>query len=277
MCVCFKVSPNSFYDWKAGRSTKRINKEKILVEKIKDILEESRYTYGSPRVWKEIRNTEDKVSRSLIARVMRKYGFRSVHKKKFKVTTDSKHTYPVSDNVLNREFTAEKPAQKWVSDLTYIATKEGWLYLTVVIDLYDRKVIGWAFSTGMTAQETVISAWRMACLNRPISKELIFHSDRGIQYACKAFRNLLKGSLITQSMSRKGNCWDNAVAESFFKTLKVERAYQTSYSTRKEAKSDLFQYIEGWYNTRRIHSANQQKSIWQVQGIKKINYISKVA
>lgn len=277
MCDCFKVSPNAFYDWKAGKSTKRIQREKVLSEKIKTIWEESRYTYGSPRVWEELQQAEGKVSRSLIARVMRKYGFRSVHKKKFKVTTDSKHTFPVSDNVLNRDFTADRIAQKWVSDLTYIHTKEGWLYLTAVIDLFDRKVIGWSFSSGMTAQETVIPAWRMSCQNRPITKELIFHSDRGIQYACKVFRNLLSNPLVTQSMSRKGNCWDNAVAESFFKTLKVECVYQRTYLTRNEAKMDLFQYIEGWYNTRRIHSSNNQKSIWQVHGIKKLNYISKVA
>lgn len=277
MCACFKVSTNAFYEWKSGKSSKRIQREKVLSEKIKTIWEESRYTYGSPRVWEELKKAEGKVSRSLIARVMRKYGFRSVHKKKFKVTTDSKHTYPVSENVLNRNFTADRATQKWVSDLTYIHTKEGWLYLTVVIDLFDRKVIGWSFSNGMSAQETILPAWRMACQNRPIKKELIFHSDRGIQYACKTFRNLLKNNLITQSMSRKGNCWDNAVAESFFKTLKVERVYRKVYSTRKEAEMDLFQYIEGWYNTRRIHSANNQKSIWQVHGIKKINYISKVA
>jgi putative transposase len=142
---------------------------------------------------------------------------------------------------------------------------------------YDRKVIGWSYSSGMTAQETVIPAWRMAIRNRPIKNELIFHSDRGIQYACKVFRNLIDNKLITQSMSRKGNCWDNAVAESFFKTLKVERAYRKTYATRNKAEMDLFQYIEGWYNTRRIHSANDQKSIWQVHQIKKLNYISNVA
>lgn len=277
MCKCFKVSANSFYAWKSGKSHKRIVRERELVSKIKVICEESRYTYGSPRVWEVMKNAEGKVSRSLIARVMRKYGFRSVHKKKFKVTTDSKHTYPVSDNILNRDFKADRIAQKWVSDLTYIHTKEGWLYLTVVIDLFDRKVIGWAFSKGMTTLETVIVAWRMACQNRPVTRDLIFHSDRGVQYACKAFRNLLSSPLVTQSMSRKGNCWDNAVAESFFKTLKVERVYRENYLTRKEAEMDLFQYIEGWYNTKRIHSANSQKSIWQIHGIQKINYISKVA
>ena len=175
------------------------------------------------------------------------------------MTSDSKHLYPVSENVLNRDFTAERISQKWVSDLAYIQTKEGWLYLTVIIDLFDRKVVGWSFSSAMTAQETVIPAWRMACRNRPIQKDLIFHSDRGVQYACKAFRNLLKSNLITQSMSRKGNCWDNAVAESFFKTLKVKRVYQMTYASRNEAKMDLFRYIEGWYNTRRIRSANKNR------------------
>jgi transposase InsO family protein len=277
MCACFKVSPNAFYDWKSGKSTKRIQREKMLSGKIKQIWERSFRTYGSPRVWEELRRAEGNVSRSLTARVMRKNGFLSVHKKKFKVTTDSKHSYPVSENVLNREFSADRIAQKWVSDLTYIHTKEGWLYLTVVIDLFDRKVIGWSYSSGMTAQETVIPAWRMAIRNRPIQNELIFHSDRGVQYACKAFRNLIDNKLITQSMSRKGNCWDNAVAESFFKTLKVERVYRKTYATRNEAEMDLFQYIEGWYNTRRIHSANNQKSIWQINEIEKNNYISNVA
>lgn len=277
MCACFKVSPNAFYDWKSGRSTKRIEKEKMLSGKIRRIWEKSSRTYGSPRVWEELRKEEEKVSRSLTARVMRKYGIHSVHKKKFKVTTDSKHSYPVSENVLNRNFLADRIAQKWVSDLTYIHTKEGWLYLTVVIDLFDRKVIGWSFSRGMTAQETVIPAWRMAVRNRPIHNELIFHSDRGVQYACKAFRNLINNKLITQSMSRKGNCWDNAVAESFFKTLKIERAYRKTYATRNEAEMDLFQYIEGWYNTQRIHSANNQKSIWQIHEIEKNIYISNVA
>lgn len=145
MCACFKVSPNAFFDWKSGRSTNRIEKEKMLSGKIRRIWEKSSRTYGSPRVWEELRKEEEKVSRSLTARVMRKYGIHSVHKKKFKVTTDSKHSYTVSENVLNRNFLADRIAQKWVSDLTYIHTKEGWLYLTVVIDLFDRKVIGRSF------------------------------------------------------------------------------------------------------------------------------------
>ena len=274
-----KVSPSAYYDWKAGRSTKRIEREARIKAKVQEVWEESRYTYGSPRVWQAIKDAEDnpRVSRSLIARVMRKYGFKSVYAKKFKVTTDSEHNYPVSENVLNRDFSAERKAEKWVSDITYIHTAEGWLYLTTVIDLFDRKVIGWSFSKGMKAIETIIPAWRMAKSNRPILKPLVFHSDRGVQYACNAFRNLLKNPLITQSMSRKGNCWDNAVAESFFKTMKVERVYQTHYLTKDQAKVDLFHYIEVWYNKKRIHSSIGMKSVQEFEKVNKDDYFSKVA
>lgn len=138
-------------------------------------------------------------------------------------TTDSRHNYPVAPNIRNREFTATRPGQVWVSDITYIKTNKGWLYLTVIIDLFDRKVVGWSMSKGMTAEETIIAAWRMAVNNRPINQELIFYSDRGVQYACTKFTNILNANkLVQRSMSRKGNCWDNAVAESFFKTIKVE-------------------------------------------------------
>jgi len=279
MCKVLRVSPSAYYDWKAGRSTKRIEREDKIKRQVKEIWENSRYTYGSPRVWEAIKAAESnpRVSRSLIARVMKKYGFKSIHAKKFKVTTDSTHNYPVSENVLDRNFSAEREAQKWVSDITYIATREGWLYLTVIIDLFDRKVIGWSFSKGMTANETVIPSWRMAIGNRPIIAPLLFHSDRGVQYACKAFRNLINNLLVTQSMSRKGNCWDNAVAESFFKTLKVERVYQTSYFSREQAKTDLFEYIEIWYNQQRIHSAIDQKSIKQFESSVKKDYFCDVA
>ena len=201
------------------------------------------------------------VSRSLVARMMKKHGIRSVHAKKFKVTTDSKHKHPVANNVLNREFQAERPGQKWGSDITYIYTKEGWLYLTIMLDLFDRMAIGWSMSTGMATEETVLPAWEMALCNRPIIDELLFHSDRGVQYACKDFTELLKSPLITQSMSRKGNCWDNAVAESFFKSLKKECVYRNAYLTRKEAELSVFQWIETWYNTNRIHSSLGYKSI----------------
>jgi transposase InsO family protein len=261
MCKVLKVSSSSFYAWKNGSTSKRIRKELLLKDTIESIYNGSHYTYGSPRVYELLKQAEHKVSRSLVARVMRKYGFRSIHAKKFKVTTDSSHKYPVCENILDRDFTAVRPAQKWVSDLTYIATKEGWLYLTVILDLYDRKVIGWAMSNNMSARDTTVCAWNMANLHRPITGELLFHSDRGIQYACNEFTQTINHPLITQSMSRKGNCWDNAVAESFFKSLKKECVYRYKYQTRKQAELSVFQWIEGWYNTNRIHSALKQKSI----------------
>ena len=173
-----------------------------------------------------------------------------------KITTESSHKYPVAENKLNREFSVKERNCAWVSDLTYIRTGEGWLYLTTVIDLFNRKVIGWALSKTMKSCDTVIPAFRMAILNQPLKeqKELIFHSDRGIQYASEEFRNELgKNQWITRSMSRKGNCWDNAVAESFFKTLKVELVYQNKYETRQQAELSIFEYIETWYNKNRRH------------------------
>jgi transposase InsO family protein len=176
--------------------------------------------------------------------------------RKFKATTDSKHNYSVNENLLDRNFSATATGQAWVSDLTYIRTITGWLYLTVVLDLADRKVIGWAFSKTMAAKETTVAALKMAINNRPVLNSLIFHSDRGVQYACKEFRQELKAyPLIRQSMSRRANCWDNAVAESFFKTLKVECVYDYKFENQEIAATTVFEYIETWYNRKRIHSS----------------------
>ncbi len=167
-----------------------------------------------------------------------------------------------------RGFTVTRPGQVWVSDITYVPTRSGWLYLTVIIDLFERKVIGWSMSRGLTANETVIAAWMMAVRNRPITQELIFHSDRGVQYACNAFTKILgSNKLITRSMSRKGNCWDNAVAESFFKTIKVEWIYTNSYANQQQAQLSIFEWIEGWYNRRRRHSALGYKTIEEFEKI----------
>lgn len=188
---------------------------------------------------------------------MQELGLRSIVKKKFRITTDSEHKFTIAKNHLNREFITSRPNQVWVSDITYLRSKEGWSYLTTVIDLYDRKVIGWALSNRMHATQTVIPALKMAKINRPLNYQdsLIFHSDRGVQYACDAFKNEIKKSKnIIQSMSRKGNCWDNAVAESFFKTLKTELIYHNKYQTRKELEISVFEYIETWYNKKRRHS-----------------------
>lgn len=231
-------------------------KNLILVDLIKTIFEESKQTYGSPRITIELRKLGHHVSRPKVARLMKQEGLKSKVKRKYRVTTDSDHKFPVAPNLVKRNFTPDKINKVWVSDITYIHTKQGWLYLTIIIDLYDRQVIGWALSKTMHAVNTVIPAWRMAIGKRKITEELIFHSDRGVQYACNQFRNILKNHpLVKQSMSRKANCWDNAVAESFFKTIKTELIYHYRYNTYYEAEISVFEYIEVWYNRKRLHSA----------------------
>ena len=261
MCKTLNISCSSYYNWKQNIDGKRSAQDEELLSEIKTIHKFSHETYGSPRIYNELKNKDVCVSRAKVARLMSKNNIRSVHAKKFKITTNSKHNYPVCDNILDRNFNPEREGKVWVSDITYIATKEGWLYLTIVLDLYDRKAIGWALSSRMFASETVIPALKMAKLNRPIVDDLIFHSDRGVQYACNEFKKQLENPLIKQSMSRKGNCWDNAVAESFFKSLKKECVYRNNYLTRKEAELSVFQWIEMWYNTSRIHSSLGNKSI----------------
>ena len=188
-------------------------------------------------------------------------------KRKYKVTTNSSHLYPVNANLLLRDFSTTSTGEKWVSDITYIRTGEGWLYLTVVMDLADRKIIGWSMDNSMSASSTVVHAWKMAIKNRPLEKELIFHSDRGIQYASHEFRRCFNGLTVLQSMSRKGNCWDNAIAESFFKTLKTEMVYHTKFKTREQAKLEIFDYIEVWYNRKRRHSALDYLTPVQVEKV----------
>jgi len=262
MCKVFKVRKSSYYGWLRNGPSKRWQENEKLLTEIMDIFEESDETYGSPRMTKELKARGRIASKNRVANMMRAADIRARKPKRFVVTTDSKHNYPVVPNVLDRKFRATRPGQIWVSDLTYVRTKNGWLYLTVIIDLYERKVIGWSMSTGLSAEETVIPAWLMARWNRPITQELIFHSDRGIQYACKEFANILNANkLITRSMSRKGNCWDNAVAESFFKTIKVEWIYSKNYLNQEQAQLSIFEWIESWYNRRRRHSALGYKTI----------------
>lgn len=229
--------------------TNRIKRE------VKSIYQESKGRYGSPKIAMELRFKGFKVSRPRVARIMRAEGIKSIVKKKYKVsTTNSNHQYPISENHLKRNFKAQTKGQAWISDITYIHTKQGWLYLTIIMDLYDRKIIGWALSDNMTAKDTVVAAWRMAVINRPIYTSLIFHSDQGIQYASQEFRRLLAGKQVTQSMSRKGNCWDNAVAENFFKILKSELIFHRKYLNYWYAKNEIFEFIEIWYNRKRRHS-----------------------
>jgi putative transposase len=268
MCKVFKVRKSSYYGWlKNGPSTRWQENEKLLTE-IMDIFEESKDSYGSIRMTKELKARGRMTGKNKVAKMMRAAGLRAKRRRKFKVTTDSKHNYPVAPNLLDQEFTASRPGEVWVSDITYCKTRNGWLYLTVIIDLYDRKVIGWSMSRRLTTEETIIPAWIMATWNRPITQELIFHSDRGIQYACQEFTKILKANkLITQSMSRKGNCWDNAVAESFFKTIKVEWIYGQNYINQEQAQLSIFEWIESWYNRRRKLSALGYKTIEEFEEI----------
>ena len=256
MCKVFKVTKSSYYRWLSEGPSDRWRENEELLIAIMDIFEESKDSYGSIRMTRELKARGREAGKNRVANMMRAAGLRARKPKKFKVTTDSKHNYPIAPNILDREFYASNPGEVWVSDLTYVRTKNGWLYLTVIIDLYDRKVIGWSMSKGLSAGETVIPAWVMATKNRPVTQKLIFHSDRGTQYACNEFTKILKANnQIIQSMSRKGNCWDNAVAESFFKTIKVEWIYNQNFINQEQAQLSIFEWIESWYNRRRRHSA----------------------
>ncbi|RYE14811.1 MAG: IS3 family transposase, partial [Sphingobacteriaceae bacterium] len=236
MCRVLSVGRSGFYAWMDSDLSFRSNENQQLTSQILKVHSDSKGTYGSPRIAKQLNKQGIKVSRLRVARLMQKAKIRSIVKRKFRVTTDSTHKFLIMENKLNRDFKPGTTGIVWVSDITYIKTGQGWLYLTTVIDLGDRKVIGWALSTTMKATQTVIPAFKMAQKNRPIITELLFHSDRGVQYVCNEFRDLLgKNPLITRSMSRKGNCWDNAVAKSFFKTLKAECVYQNRFETRQQA------------------------------------------
>lgn len=256
MCKVLHVGLRSYYDWKSNAVSDRTLKAIVMKKEIEAVYFIKKQRYGSPRITAELHAKGIRISRNTVAKYMKSMGLRSKLGRKFKTTTDSTHSHRIMENFLNREFTVKKPSKAWVSDITYIHTKEGVLYLTTIIDLYDRKCIGWSISNGMSAEETTLAAWKMAIKNRDIAKGLVFHSDRGVQYACEKFANTVDSyKLITRSMSRKGNCWDNAVAESFFKTLKSEQIYGNKLVCKEQMKMNLFEYIELWYNTERRHSA----------------------
>ncbi len=268
MCEVLKVSKSGYYKWLHKIPSKRELRNAMLIKEIHSVYRASRGRYGSPRITKELNMQGVTVSKVLIAKLMRKEHLRSIVRKKYRVTTNSSHKYPVVDNKLNREFNVSEQNKVWVSDITYISTEKGWLYLTTVIDLFDRKVIGWALSETMRTKDTVIAAFKMATINRSLkdTKDLLFHSDRGIQYACDEFiKELGRYKSITRSMSRKGNCWDNAVAESFFKTLKVELIYHNNYESKEEAALSIFEYIETWYNKNRRHKNLNNLTILEYQ------------
>ena len=259
MAELFGVSRSAYYKWvKNGVSQRRDEADAELIRLIREIVDKHHRRYGSPRVRRELCDVYGKrVSLKKVARLMRENGLNARRKGKFIPTTDSKHTLPVCENILNREFGAEKGGQKWVSDITYLRTIYGWVYLTVVLDLFDRKIIGWALSADMETAHTTIVALEMAVKNRPPQDGLIFHSDRGVQYCAGSFRAVLRERClgVRQSMSRKGNCWDNACAESFFKTLKRELETLDGKHSEADVRQSVFFYIEAYYNRIRMHSA----------------------
>jgi len=262
MCKALKISNNSYYNWTKNRREPWLKYKAELILKIKEIHKTSRYTYGSPRITIELQKMGYKTSKSLVAKLMKQNNIKSILRKKYVVTTNSKHNYKLAENILDRNFKQNELGKVWVSDITYIKVKNDWNYLTTVIDLADRKVIGWSISEDMSAKNTVIAAYNNAKINRMINPEgMIFHSDRGSQYACNEFKNILKYNKKTvQSMSRKGNCWDNAVAESFFKTIKSEMTNHRKFNSTQELKLAVFEYIEHWYNRCRLHSALDYKT-----------------
>ncbi len=255
MYKVLEVSSSSYYKWKTKPISNRVLKMNIIKEKIIFIYFSSKQRYGSPRITIELTSLGYQISRITVAKYLRELGLRSKLSKKFKVTTNSKHNYLVVENILNSVFTITHPSKFWASDITYIQTKTGFLHLTTIIDLYDRKVVGWSLSQGMSTEETSLAAWRMAIKNRPVQKGLIFHSDRGVQYASKKFVNTIESYNIKRSMSRKGNCWYNAVAESFFKSLKTVLIYGNKLISKEQMKLETFEYIEIWYNKKRRHLA----------------------
>ena len=256
MCKCMKVSKNAYYHWCKNKGQNKIKPSKIILkERIKVVFDESRQIYGSCRIKEKLEKEGIIYSRSYIGLLMKEMGLKSVLRKKYVITTDSNHSFPIANNELNREFTSYELGEKWVSDITYIRVNDDWNYLTTIMDLADRKIVGWSLSRDMTTENTIMRAWLLARNTRNITAKHIFHSDRGVQYASNKITSILSfNQKITQSMSRKGNCWDNAVAESFFKTIKYEWLNRFKFTSFNQLFKSIDDYIN-WYNTKRIHSS----------------------
>jgi transposase InsO family protein len=270
MCQVLGVSRSGFYDWKDRPQNARTRRRAELVGPITKAHADSRSTYGSPRVHAQLKASGVRVCQNTVAKIMKEEGICSKIPRRFRVrTTDSAHAYPPAKDLLDRQFDASLPDQKWAADITYIPTAEGWLYLAGVIDLCSRKIVGWAMADHLKA-DLCLEALEMALAKRGRNVKgargsgqlagLIHHSDRGVQYACGVYRELLEQQGITCSMSRSGDCYGNAMMESLWGTLKTELIYHEKYRTREQARSSIFQYIECWYNPKRIHSALGYKS-----------------
>ena len=259
MCRVLAVSQAGYYTWLRRQQPGRLpcpreTANQQLSEQIRTVFRQSRGTYGSPRIHAELRAGGVVCSRNRVARLMKRAGIAAKRRRTYKpTTTDSKHSYPVAPNLLNRDFSAQSPDEKWLCDITYIATREGWLYMATVLDVYSRRVVGWAMDKHMDA-ELVERALQMAASHRRPDAGVLHHSDRGSQYAAHDYQKLLGAHKMVCSMSRKGDCYDNAMMESFFSTLKSECAGQV-FGSRSEARLSIFEYIEVWYNRQRRHSA----------------------
>ncbi|MGB5606022.1 MAG: IS3 family transposase [Gammaproteobacteria bacterium] len=252
MCRAMEVSRSGYYEWVSRPESARAQHHRALTEKIRSFHQASRDTYGAPRIREDLLESGERVGENTVALLMQRAGIVPKTVRKFRVTTDSRKTVP-APNLLEQQFTVAQPNERWVSDITFIPTREGWLYLAVIIDLYSRAVIGWAMHKRMKT-ELVTDALKMALMRRKVRTPLLLHSDQGSQYAAADYRAMLARHGIECSMSRKGNCWDNAVAESFFHTLKTELVHHEDYLSRTEAKASIFEYIEVFYNRQRRHS-----------------------
>ena len=255
MAELLNVSRSGYYAWQAAPQSAQVRRDRELTEQIGQIQKEVRHVYGSPRMTRELARRRERVGHNHVARLMREGDLAARPRKRFRVTTRSRKGDQVADNVLDRRFQVAAPDRVWVSDITYVATAEGWLYVCVVLDLYARRVVGWSMSSSLEA-ELVLKALMMAFTQRRPAKSLLFHSDRGVQYTSHAFCRALERRGIRQSMSRNGNCYDNACAEAFFKTLKTELTDRTFFRTQQEARAAIFEYVEAFYNRVRLHSAN---------------------
>ncbi|EPX62663.1 Mobile element protein [Cystobacter fuscus DSM 2262] len=253
MCQQLGVSRSGYYAWQGRPESARQVSDRALAKEVTQVHHDSRRTYGSPRVHAELRARGQRVSRKRVVRLMREQGLAARRRRRYVATTDSRHHQPVAPNVLARDFSPAQPNTTWATDITYVGTREGGLYLAVVLDLFSRKVVGWSMSETID-RHLVLAALDMALKGQQPPRGLVHHSDRGSQYASEDYQRALTARGIECSMSRKGNCWDNAVVESFFSTLKQELVYTTDFTTREQARLALFEYIEVFYNRQRRHS-----------------------
>jgi transposase InsO family protein len=253
LCRTLLVSASGFYAWCQRGLSLRAQRDAALKVEIRAAHAASGKTYGSPRVFEELKAVGQRVGRKRVARLMQEEGIEGQRKRPFRVTTDSRHSHPVAANELNRNFTVSAPNKVWVTDITYIRTREGWMYLAAILDLFSRRVVGWSMDSHLD-RTLALDALGMALRTRRPEAGLVHHSDRGVQYASEDYRSRLRERGIISSMSRKGDCWDNACAETFFASLKTELIGDRIFLTREQARREIFEYIEVFYNRRRLHS-----------------------